>query len=520
MKRNTRVVWILCVCLWALSCLGCARNGNALAQYAPDEADRLTVYTSHKQEVYEPIITEFENRTGIWVTVETGGTNELLERIASETGSPVCDIMFGGGVDSLESYKGYFSPYQSPEEAGIDPAFLSEDHMWAPFSILPTVIIYNQKLVPAHTVTGWRDLIDPRWKGKIAFADPSASGSSYTALATLCQIIPKDTESVLRQFAKNLGGSQFGGSGDVVKAVADGTCFLGITLEETAMKRIAEGYDIKLLYPAEGTSAVPDGSALIKGAPHEDNAKLFLDFVLSRGAQERLAQQFYRRHGAARRVLPVHRHALPVDRPFREYGHHDQNRARETACGVRRRMRDPDGGGVHGRRIRVGHRAHRGVLLHFHHVPDHFCNGDQEPRDPQEARRLVHDHGYRGRGDHAVFYGVDRGLHAHRGGVSPAAVLLRLRRPVRCGIWAAGEGITGRRGLPLPFPRLSPDGELSVFADAPRRPMHGGIARPLAPHQPKALETPSSCNSAVKGVNHAGKQEKIYGSVVPFDHAV
>ena len=120
------------------------------------------------------------------------------------------------------------------------------------------------------------------------------------------------------------------------------------------------------------------------------------------------------------------------------------------ACGVRRRMRDPDGGGVHGRRIRVGHRAHRGVLLHFHHVPDHFCNGDQEPRDPQEARRLVHDHGYRGRGDHAVFYGADRGLHAHRGGVSPAAVLLRLRRPVRCGIWAAGEGITGRRGLPPP----------------------------------------------------------------------
>ena len=45
---------------------------------------------------------------------------------------------------------------------------------------------------------------------------------------------------------------------------------------------------------------------------------------------------------------------------------------------------------------------------------------------------------------------ADRGLHAHRGGVSPAAVLLRLRRPVRCGIWAAGEGITGRRGLPPP----------------------------------------------------------------------
>ena len=115
MKRNTRVVWILCVCLWALSCLGCARNGNALAQYAPDEADRLTVYTSHKQEVYEPIITEFENRTGIWVTVETGGTNELLERIASETGSPVCDIMFGGGETAWNRIRATSARIKAPK---------------------------------------------------------------------------------------------------------------------------------------------------------------------------------------------------------------------------------------------------------------------------------------------------------------------------------------------------------------------------------------------------------------------
>ena len=50
MKRNTRVVWILCVCLWALSCLGCARNGNALAQYAPDEADRLREFFAEHQD--------------------------------------------------------------------------------------------------------------------------------------------------------------------------------------------------------------------------------------------------------------------------------------------------------------------------------------------------------------------------------------------------------------------------------------------------------------------------------------
>ena len=82
--------------------------------------------------------------------------------------------------------------------------------------------------------------------------------------------------------------------------------------------------------------------------------------------------------------------------------------------------------------------------------PTIFAMGTKNLGTRKKLRRLVHDHGYRGRGDHAVFYGADRGLHAHRGGVSPAAVLLRLRRPVRCGIWAAGEGITGRRGLPPP----------------------------------------------------------------------
>ena len=176
------------------------------------------------------------------------------------------------------------------------------------------------------------------------------------------------------------------------------------------------------------------------------------EFVAGVAAQFLYVAALARRHGAARRVFPVQRHALPADRPFREHGHHDQNRARKTACGVRLRMRDPDGGGVHGRRIRVGHRAHRGVFLHFHHVPDHFRDGDQEPRNPQEARRLVHDHGYRGRGDHAVLHGADCGLHAHRGGVCPAVVLLRLRRPVRCGVWAAGKGMTGG-GAPSPVPK-------------------------------------------------------------------
>ena len=61
------------------------------------------------------------------------------------------------------------------------------------------------------------------------------------------------------------------------------------------MKRIAAGDNIALVYPAEGSSCVPDASALIRGAAHEENARAFLDFTVSREVQQLLADQFCRR---------------------------------------------------------------------------------------------------------------------------------------------------------------------------------------------------------------------------------
>ncbi len=61
------------------------------------------------------------------------------------------------------------------------------------------------------------------------------------------------------------------------------------------MQWIADGKDLAMVYPAGGTSAVPDGSALIKGAPHRANAMAFLDFTASRDVQQLLSDRFYRR---------------------------------------------------------------------------------------------------------------------------------------------------------------------------------------------------------------------------------
>ena len=284
MRFRSLILILLAACI-ALP--GCSARVEPSNGFAPDEAHRLTIYTSHKEEVYRPIIREFEARTGIWVEVVTGGTNELLERIAAESDAPRCDVMFGGGVESLEAYRAQFVPYTCAEAEHLQAQFRAEDDLWTPFSALPIVLIYNKKLVSPDALTRWSDLLDEAYRGRIAFTDPSISGSSFTALATLLRAVGDD-ELTMRRFAAALD-AQLGSSGAVLSSVEEGADLMGITIEETARQRIASGADIAIVYPADGTSCVPDGSALVRGCAHAENAKRFLDFTVSPDVQELLA---------------------------------------------------------------------------------------------------------------------------------------------------------------------------------------------------------------------------------------
>ena len=282
----------LALALMLLLLAGCG-NAGELAAFAPDDAERLVIYTSHKEEVYGPIVKEFQQRTGIWVEVVTGGSGELLERIAMESDAPACDLMFGGGVESLAAYEDCFEPCTPSGVEFLRNVGLSADSLWTPFSSLPLVLIYNTRLVSEGEVTGWADLLDPHWKGRIAFADPTVSGSSYTAALTLFSCIEGEDWEILAKLVANLDGGALSDSGDVVESVRSGSRCIGVTLEETALKQRSP--EVGIVYPAEGTSAVPDGCALIKGARHPENARDFLDFVLDRDVQELLVSDLSRR---------------------------------------------------------------------------------------------------------------------------------------------------------------------------------------------------------------------------------
>lgn len=286
-----RIIPLLLAVLLLTGC-GTPRAQDA-SSFAPAESERLVVFTSHKEAVYGPIIEEFERRTGVWVQIETGGTATLLDRIAA--GGSGCDLLFGGGADSLSAYADCFTPYVSANAAAVAPEYDLGDGAWTPFSLVPIVLIYNPKLVRQNLPTGWESLLDAGWRGRIAFADPAVSGSSYTALCTFLQVLGGDEERTLAAFYRNLDGRLVSDSGGVTAAVADGSCYIGVTLEENARKAIDEGMDVAIVYPAEGTSVLPDGAAVVRDCAHEENARRFLDFLLLPETQEGLASEPGRR---------------------------------------------------------------------------------------------------------------------------------------------------------------------------------------------------------------------------------
>ena len=265
----------------------------------PKTGGTLTVYSPHPAEAINLGVQEFQDKYGIQVEVVAAGTGELLARVESESANPLGDVLWGGGAESLQAYSEYFQQFEPATLPDVDPAYVDANHYWVGESPLPMVIMYNTNLVSEDQAPkGWEDVLNPDFKGKIAMADPATSGSAYTIMLTMIQAFGKDDNKgweFIEKFYDNLDGKILSSSSAVYKGVNDGEYAVGLTLEKEAIKYVEAGGPVKIVYPSEGTSAVPDGVALVKGAKNEENAKLFIEFVTGAECQDIMSKEIKRR---------------------------------------------------------------------------------------------------------------------------------------------------------------------------------------------------------------------------------
>ena len=277
---------------------------SAVAEKAPEEySGSLTVYSPHDADPLNAGVAAFEAKyPNVKVEVVADGTGNLLNRIAAEAAAPMADVLWGGGADSLAAYKDYFQAYKPTCYDMLDASLVDPDGYWIGESPLPMVFLVNTDLVAeADIPKTWKDLADPKWEGKIAFANPASSGSAFTQLCTILMTYGEEADDykagwdLVRQMKNNLV-IQSGSSG-AHKNVDSGEYPIGITLEKAAIQypHDAEGAHLAIVYPEDGTSAVPDGVAIVKDCPNLELAQLFEEFVLSEECQKAQNADFGRR---------------------------------------------------------------------------------------------------------------------------------------------------------------------------------------------------------------------------------
>ena len=265
--------------LFALAGLGALPAVSARAD------GKVTIYTAAPQDLIDKLMPAFEQASKTKVELVKAGSGELINRLKAEKGRQTADVIWSVAGEVLEANNALFTKYSPDNARYIADAFKIDD-AWVPFTAVATSFGINTKLLtPAQYPRSWTDLAKPIYKGKISAARPDKSGSAFIQLATILQLYGEEKGwELYTRILDNLVLSN--SSGAVSKFVNDGEAAIGLSNEDVLLKFKQGGGPVEILYPSDGTTASADGMALLANPPNAEGGKLFMNYMLSREAQE------------------------------------------------------------------------------------------------------------------------------------------------------------------------------------------------------------------------------------------
>lgn len=266
----------------------------AVPRGASAQQNTLVVYTGLHEHINSALFKLAKQEAGLDVSPVAGGTGDLIPRLRAEAARPQADFLLAIGIDALEANVALLEPYRSIHHDAVAPSLMSSP-AWYPVGVLPQVFMVNTRLVPTTDIPRlWPDLADSRWKGKIAYAGADSSGAAFVMLA-----------SILHWYGEDEGWKLFGrmldnfvitnSSGRLARGTADGEYAIGLQIEDVALEYKNGGAPLEIVYPGPQTVALPNGVAIVKNGPNAENARRFLDFALSKPAQEFFTTKIGRR---------------------------------------------------------------------------------------------------------------------------------------------------------------------------------------------------------------------------------
>jgi iron(III) transport system substrate-binding protein len=256
------------------------------------QSGELVLYCSVDENWCRAMSEAFERETGIDVLMTRKSSGETYAQVKAEEGQPRGDIWWGGTGDPhlQAAQEGLTVEYQSPRLAELQPWAVQQ----AEASGHRTVGVYagalgfgyNTDLVAENPPGCWADLLDERFRDDIQVANPNSSGTAYTMLATLVQLMGED-EAFEFMKALDANVSQYTQSGSApIRAAGTGETAIGIVFQHDSVTQTVQGAPIVTVAPCEGTGYEIGSMSLIAGGPNPENAKVWYDWALTAAAQE------------------------------------------------------------------------------------------------------------------------------------------------------------------------------------------------------------------------------------------
>ena len=265
---------------------------EAAAENAEDLGDSLTLYCSMTDDDIDTVLEGFNALyPDITVEVVNGSAGELFARLKAESANPQGDVMLGGmNQADGDKNKDIFEPFISVHENELPDKYKSNNGFYNYDHLSSVVFCVNTDLEKelGLDIKDYKDLLDPKLEGKIVFSDPNESSAAWNNISNIMAVYGNDSEEawkMIEGLMKNKMVIQSSSSA-CFKNVADGEYVVGLTYEDGASTLLKSGAkNIKLVYPASGSSNFAFGCAVVKGAPHMAAAKAMVNFLQSAESQ-------------------------------------------------------------------------------------------------------------------------------------------------------------------------------------------------------------------------------------------
>ena len=276
--------------------------GSLSAEAGVAGKGEVVVYTAVDQVFSEKIFEQFEKDTGIKVKpvydLEANKTTGLTNKILSEKENPVCDVFWNNEfVQTIELQRqGVLQPYVSPEAVDIPEAYKDSEGYWTAFGGRARVLLVNTDLVDAKDYpTSIYDLTNGKYEAdQIAIAYPMF-GTTRTQAAALYAALGADKGKEFFQTLKDNGVQVVDGNSVTKDMAAAGQVKIGYTDTDDAKEALEDGAHVTMCFTDQGDGEIgnlitPNTAAMIKGAPNEENAKAFIDYVISLDREKELIE--------------------------------------------------------------------------------------------------------------------------------------------------------------------------------------------------------------------------------------